>query len=102
MDNQDTPSQYLIAEGPGGLQSVLNQLLQKSQQDAVFAASDHYVLYQLNEQQSLIKIDMSQRPFQFWYYDLLGRPATEAVKNVIADFLWEKCGESTLYLQESA
>jgi hypothetical protein len=102
MDNQESPSQYLIAEGPAGLGSVLDQLLQKSQADAGFAASDHYILYQLKDQQSLIKVDLSQRPFQFWYYDLLGRPATDAVKSVIADFLWEKCGEAKLYLQESA
>jgi hypothetical protein len=109
MDNKDSSMnegaasafQYLIAEGPIELSAVLNNLLEKAQQDSSFAMADHYVLYQLGSQQSLIKVDLSQRPFQFWYYDLLGRPATAAVKKTIAQFLWDKCGEAELYLQES-
>lgn len=36
---------------------------------------------------------MTQTPYHFTYSDLLGRPATNAVKDTIANFLWEKCGE---------
>jgi hypothetical protein len=98
MENRQLP-EYTAAEGPEGLDQVLDLFLQKSKSDPQFAAQEHYILYQLSEQKSLIKIDMSQQPFLFWYYDLNGRPATEAVKKVIANFLWEKGGEKERYLE---
>ena len=82
----------VLADGPAGLEKVLNEFLEKSQSDAAFAAKEHYVLYKFNQQKALIKVDTKQRPFHFWYYDLLGRPATNNVKEIIAKFLWEKCG----------
>lgn len=81
-----------IAEGPEGLMNVLDGFRRQAQQDESFRSEAHYILYRLNAQQSLIKIDFSEEPYQFWYYDLLGRPATNTVKNTIAEFLWEKCG----------
>jgi len=83
---------YILAEGPEGLTKALTQLLDQSGKDASFAADPHYVLYQLGNQKSLIKIDMSEKPFYFWYYDLLGRPATNGVKDTIARFMKEKFG----------
>lgn len=97
MDHSDD---YIIAEGPQGLDNVLTELLQKSQHDPLFAKAEHYVLYQLGSQKSLIKIDTTQHPFRFWHCDLMGRPATQAVKETIAKFLWEKCGEKERYSQE--
>lgn len=76
-----------IAEGPDGLMNVLDGFRHQAAH-----AEPHYILYRLNSQESLIKIDFSKEPYQFWYYDLLGRPATNAVKNTIANFLSEKCG----------
>lgn len=95
----EIPSDHIIAEGPEGLEKVLEELLEKSKSDPIFATQDHFILYQLGNQKSLIKIDMSQQPFRFWHYDLMGRPATFAVKDTIARFLWEKCGEKEKYLR---
>jgi hypothetical protein len=100
MEDKDLPSPILAA-GPSGLESVLNDFLQHAQQDAAFAATEHYILYQFNQQKALIKVDTSQMPFHFWYYDLLGRPATNTVKEVIAQFVWDHCGEKERY-QEAA
>lgn len=99
MDSIDTAlPEFVMADGPHGLMKVLENLLHQSEQDEAFRAQEHYIMYQLKDQRSLIKVDMSERPFQFWYYDLMGRPATTAVKEVIAEFLWEKCGEKQRYL----
>lgn len=89
----------MTAEGPQGLMEVLDHCRRQAQQDESFRLEPHYILYRLNAQQSLIKIDFSEEPYQFWYYDLLGRPATNTVKNTIADFLWEKCGVKQHYGQ---
>jgi hypothetical protein len=78
-------SEYTVANGPEGLREALN---------ALSRGKDHFILYQLNQQQSLIKIDTSESPYQLWYYDLMGRPATNTVKDVVAQFLKEKCGIS--------
>lgn len=93
-------SDFIPAQGPEGLRDVLDDLLEKSR-DPVFAAEPHYIKYQLGGQKSLIKVDMSEKPYLFWYCDLLGRPITKAVHYTIADFLWEKGGEKEKYLQES-
>jgi hypothetical protein len=96
----DIPENCIIAEGPEGLEQVLNDLFDKSKSDPMFAAEEHYILYQLGNQKSLIKVDNSKIPFQFWHYDSMGRPATFAVKTTIARFLWDKCGEKERFLQE--
>lgn len=92
---------YIIAEGPEGLDRVLTELLEKSKADPIFASQEHYVMYQLGNQKSLIKVDTNQTPFKFWYYDLMGRPATIIVKEAIARFLWDKCGLREEYFQET-
>ena len=78
--------------GPSGLQQALEDLYKKVKNDPEFAANEHYIMYTLSNQQSLIKVDMSQRPFQFWYKDILGRPATAtpSVMKTIENFLAEK------------
>lgn len=93
-------SEYILAEGPQGLARVLDGLLAESQKDPDFAAAEHFVLYQLGNQKALIKVDTTQVPFNFWYCDLLGRPATKIVKDTIAEFLWDKCGERERYAKE--
>jgi len=100
-NDEEIAKKYIPAFGPEGLRLVLESLLEKSKSDPVFAAKEHYIMYQLGGQKSLMKVDMSQPPFQFWYYDLLARPMTKMVEETIADFLWEKCGEKERYLQES-
>jgi hypothetical protein len=92
MDTNELPGRYIIAEGPEGLTKILTDFLEKTKNDPAFVSSDHDVLYQLGSQKSLIKIDFRHKPYQFWYNDILGRPATSAVKEAIASFLWEKCG----------
>ena len=86
------------AIGPNGLTDVLNDLLAQREKDPSFSR-EHFILYQLGNQKALIRVDTSQKPFQFWYYDLLGRPATKIVKETIARFLWDKCGEKERYLR---
>jgi hypothetical protein len=101
MENDDfVMPEHTVAEGPQGLMAVLEKFLHQSEQDAEFRAKEHYIMYRLKDQKSLIKVDMSKRPFQFWYYDLLGRPATKAVKDTVAEFLWEKAGEKERYTKE--
>lgn len=98
----EIPSNYIVAEGPDGLYQVLNELLDKAKSDAVFASQEHYIMYQIGNQKSLIKVDTNIIPFRFWYNDLMGRPATTIVKETIGRFLWEKCGEKEKYMQEHA
>ena len=93
IGSEQLPFPYISVDGPEGLATELSRLLTQARNDAQFAASQHYVLYQLGGQKSLIKIDFSQSPYQFWYCDLSGRPATSAVTDTIAKFLWEECGE---------
>lgn len=97
MPENKLPIEYVLAEGPQGLAKVLNAFLAKTKDQALdpaFSANtEHYILYQLGNQNSLIKVDMSKQPYQFRYFDKLGRPATKAVKETIADFLWNQCGE---------
>lgn len=102
MENEDLASQYIIAEGPNGLRAALNDLLEKVKQDPSISTTKQTILYKLGNQTSLIKVDTSQIPFHFWYIDLLGRPATRMVKETIAEFLWEKCGEKEQHLHELA
>ncbi|EKD72005.1 MAG: hypothetical protein ACD_46C00035G0002 [uncultured bacterium] len=99
MDIENLPTIYLVAEGPEGLATILDDFLEQSK-DPAFAASEHFILYQLGSQKSLIKVDTSKMPFHFRYHDLLGRPATNAVKETIAQFLWEKCGEKERFRYE--
>lgn len=96
----DFLNKYIPATGPEGLRRVLGDLLEKVKNDPIFAAKQHFIMYQLGSQKSLIKVDMSKPPFQFWYNDILGRPITKVVEETIADFLWEKCGEKEHFLQE--
>ena len=100
MENRELSLQYVTAQGPDGLTEVLSDFLDKAKTDPDFAATGHYILYQLGNQKSLIKVDMSQEPYQFWYNDLLGRPATKLVKDTIARFLWDKCGERERFFQQ--
>ena len=97
-DRDSIPEDSILAEGPEGLAKVLDELLGKTRSDPDFAAAEHYIFYRLGDQKSLIKVDTRQLPFIFYYSDLLGRPATRAVKDTIAKFLWEKCGEKEKYL----
>lgn len=90
-----------VANGPEGLMEVLEDFRRRAELDPVFRHEPHYIMYHLNAQQSLIKIDFSADPFQFWYYDLMGRPATNSVKQTVAEFLWEKCGVKQRYEQSA-
>jgi hypothetical protein len=100
MREMDIPENCIIAEGPEGLSQVLDILLVKTKQDPIFAAQEHNILYQLGSQKSLIKVDTSSIPFKFQHFDLMGRPATMAVKDTIGRFLWEKCGGEEWYIKE--
>src|SRR5690348_15550876 len=100
MDNLKLPDGCMSVEGPAELAQSLDALLLKCTAEPAYANEPHYFFYQLGNQKALIKVDMSERPFLFWYGDLLGRPATRAVKETIAKFLYEKCGEYELQFQD--
>lgn len=97
----DIPEDYILAEGPEGLEKVLIELLEKTKKDPTFATEEHYILYQLASQKSLIKVDTKQQPFVFWYCDLMGRPITIVAKEKISDFLWNQWGREQ-YLKDKA
>lgn len=80
---------YEVANGPDGLRTLLDTLWERAQQ----APREFMILYQVGEQKSLIKVDATKLPFEFFYHDLMGRPPTNAVKTIIGTFLWERCGE---------
>ncbi len=98
---ESTTPEYTIAEGPQGLRDVLESFRLQAEASTDFRSREHFIMYRLNAQQSLIKVDMSESPFKFWYCDLLGRPATQTVKNTIADFLWDSCGEKERYAEQT-
>src|SRR5690349_7555645 len=87
-DIEEKKDSYKIAKGPDELALILDLLLEnlKNNPDS---EKLHTILYELGHQKSLIKVDLNQHPFKFWYNDLLGRPATKTVKEVIAKFLWK-------------
>lgn len=91
---------YIVASGPEELEQVLGNLLVQSKTDEDIKANAQYILYELGSQKSMIKMDMRDWPVAFWHYDLLGRPATSTIKDVISRFAWEKCGEKEWYYQE--
>lgn len=91
---------YIVAQGPEELEKILNQLLEKNKLDLNRQQKEEFILYELGYQKSMIKMDMAEWPVVFWHYDLLGRPATSVVKDIIARFAWEKCGEKEWYFNE--
>jgi hypothetical protein len=91
---------YILAHGPEGLEAVLNELLEKSKLDPTMKERAHFILYELGNQKSLIKMDLNEWPVVFWHYDLLGRAATSVVKDILARFAWDKCGEREWYYKE--
>ena len=100
MDLTQLPAEYTTAEGPEALTRELDLLLEESKKNTEFADKDHFILYQFGAQKSWIKINTKTMPFHFEYQDMLGRPATNAVKEIIARFLWEKCGEKERYMHD--
>ncbi len=90
---------YTLVKGPQDLEKTLNELLSQAKLDPVIKNRAHYILYELGDQKSLIKMDLNKWPVAFWHYDLLGRPATSAVKDVLARFAWDKCGEKEWYFK---
>lgn len=90
MESENIPPS-IVAEGPEGLTAVLNSLYRNSQIDPE-APFIHYILFRLGNQKSLIRIDLSKAPCHFWYYDLLGRPITQMVKETLNQFLMNKYG----------
>jgi hypothetical protein len=84
---RNTTDQYIIVEGPAGLQKVLPGLLEKLAQEP--APQPQYVLYLVAEQKSLLKINGNF----IGHYDCLGRSVTVQLKEIIVQALREKYGE---------
>jgi len=96
---KDFTVSYEVAEGPQQLRQLLDNYLIEHEKNPTLTNNDRYILYTFGEQRSLIRVDTTSVPFHFRYCDLLGRPATKSVKETIAGFLWEKCGEKERYTQ---
>lgn len=94
----DTTFKFEVAEGSEGLWSALEKLLSRCQEDPSLANQDHYIMYVLGGQRSLIQVNMSEQPFEFWFCDKYGRPPTKAVKETIARFVWQKGGEKERFV----
>lgn len=85
------PTDYQIARGPEGLHQVLTNLFTQSRRAANSpSAQSQYVLYQLGQQEALLRFDLSHPLPQCWHYDLQGRPAAQGLINVIAKSFWEQ------------
>lgn len=89
--------QYTPAIGQDGLADALNHLRQESDRDPEFARQDHYLLFRKDTNastyESVIKADLSERPFQFWHFNTHFLPAIEVIKDTIKKFL-ESCGQT--------
>jgi hypothetical protein len=84
------PTDYQIAHGLAGLQHAITDLFVRQEQTAASGPSTHYLLYQLAEQQALLRIDLGASPAQCWHYDLQGRPAAQGLINAIGRAFWEQ------------
>jgi hypothetical protein len=79
---------YIEASGQQGLRDVLDALQHLVTNDAEYRSKQHLIKYRFGDRTSILKVDMSEKPYQFWYFNLDMRRALEgADKNVIADFL---------------
>lgn len=93
VNHVEASNNYIFAEGPEGLKQALHELLQRVKTDPASHHQKHVILYHLNQQKSQITIDTTHSPFQFSHQDNFGRRASLVIKKVIAEFLWEECGE---------
>ena len=73
-----------MIEGPENLKQALFNVFKQSKTDVQFASHPHYIYFKQGNQESLIKINPS---FDIFHYNLLGRSATEVVKNIILEFI---------------
>lgn len=94
MAEEKPTYEYDIAEGPDGLKALLDSYFERAQNDSAFKAEPHFIVFHHGNQESVIKVDMTESPCLFWYYDMLGRAITPSVREVMARFLWDRCGES--------
>lgn len=75
-----------IANGPEELKEILSHLLIKTEKPSKAS----YIHYKNGAQESLIKVTSS---FQIFHYDLLGRPATMMLRQVIQSVI-DQCNPS--------
>lgn len=98
----ETEREYQVVKGPEELERLLDNLLAQTKNDNHLKLKPYFILYEWGNQKSLLKVDLSEQPVVFWHDDLLGRPATSTVKEVIARFVWQNCGEKEWYFKELA
>ena len=96
-NEQDVPFQHDTVDGSKELTRLLCDYLEWSRQDQSFANNDHHILYRCGDQASLIRVETRAIPFSLYYCDLSGRPAPRVVKEAVARFLWDRCGEKEKY-----
>lgn len=80
---------HTVVAGPEALKAALVRLWEACQNSPEIAKQDHYLLYQRGNQQSVLKIELNKKPFQFWYCDRDGRPMMPLMKRELANFTWE-------------
>lgn len=89
-DTLSLPTEFMRVMGPEALYNQLKECALFAKQNSAYASSEHYILYQLGMQKSLIKLDFSHDPLQIWYCDLQNRPVTNKVKEAVLRFIQEQ------------
>lgn len=89
---------YDEVEGAAELKQQLLFYWREFQAGNLKNTKTYYILFHMGAQQSLIRVDVGSPHFYFWYYDLLGRPMTKAVKQALAEFLWEHNGQKQAFI----
>ena len=89
---QDTISKYITVHGIPALAAQLDAIHREAQTNPVSRPEPVFILYESLQQKSMIKVDLSQKPYLIGYDDQMGRPMPSAIKEVFAQFLTNSCG----------
>lgn len=97
METKQIP-QMRLAVGPDGLRKTLWDLFDEIQANPDLQAQKQFISYRIGELVAILQFDFNHDPIQVRYNDLDGRPAPKSVKEIIADFVWEKFPSIKYYL----
>lgn len=89
-----------VVQGPEELASTLREIKQRAAADPQFALEKHVIPYRVGNLDATVTEHTSQTPIRVEYFDPKMRPAPMPVKEMIAKFFWDECGERDRYLQE--
>lgn len=78
---------YIPVQGLDHLSETLEMLYFKIKANPTLSSEDKYVLFQLGNQKSLLRITFAEEMPHFAYFDLFERPMTKNIKTVLINFL---------------